>query len=136
MQITISKEQGKVPVTVIKPHGDVDASNYRDIVVKAEELFGAGARDFLIDLSDVGYMSSAGMVALHSIALLARGEKPSDPEAGWSALKSFDRARERGIVEHVKLLGPQQYVAETLDKAGFTQFFEVFTDLKKAVASY
>ena len=136
MEITISKEQGKVPVTVIRPHGDVDASNYREIVVKAEELFGAGDRDFLVDLSDVPYMSSAGMVALHSIALLARGEKPSDPEAGWSALKAFDRARERGIVEHVKLFGPQKYVAETLDKAGFTQFFEIFTDLKKAVASF
>jgi anti-anti-sigma regulatory factor len=136
MEITISKEQGRVPVTVIRPHGDVDASNYREIVVRAEELFAAGDRDFLIDLSDIPYMSSAGMVALHSIALLARGEKPSDPEAGWSALKAFDRARERGIVEHVKLVGPQQYVAETLDKAGFTQFFEIFTDMKKAVASF
>ena len=38
--------------------------------------------------------------------------------------------------KHVKLLSPQQYVAETFDKAGFTQFFEVFTDLKKAVASF
>jgi hypothetical protein len=27
-------------------------------------------------------------------------------------------------------------VAETFEKAGFTQFFEVFTDLKKAVASF
>jgi anti-anti-sigma regulatory factor len=121
---------------VLKLHGDIDASNYREIVVKAEDLFGEGARDFLIDLSDVPYMSSAGMVALHSISLLVRGEKPSDPEAGWPALKSFDRARDRGLVEHVKLLGPQKYVAETLEKAGFTQFFEIFTDLNKAVASF
>lgn len=136
MEITITKEQGRVPVTVIKPRGDVDASNYRDIVIRAEELFGAGARDFIIDLSEVPYMSSAGMVALHSISLLVRGEKPSDPEAGWSALKAFDRERERGIVQHIKLLNPQQYVAETLDKAGFTQFFEIFTDLKKCVESF
>ena len=136
MEITVSKEKGAVPVTVLKLHGDVDASNYRDIVVKAEDLFGAGARDFLIDLSDVPYMSSAGMVALHGISLLVRGEKPSDPEAGWSAIKSFDRARERGLVQHVKLLSPQKYVAETLEKAGFTQFFEIFTDLNKAVASF
>lgn len=136
MQITVSSQQGNVPVTVIQPHGDVDASNFTELVKKAEALHKEGARDFLIDLSDVAYMSSAGLVALHSISIMLRGEKPADPKSGWAALKSMDRSRERGMQKHVKLLSPQQYVAETFEKAGFTQFFEVFTDLKKAVASF
>jgi anti-anti-sigma regulatory factor len=37
---------------------------------------------------------------------------------------------------HLKLLNPQQHVADTFEKAGFTQFFQVFTDLKTAVASF
>jgi len=136
MEISVSTQQGKVPVTVVQPHGDVDASNYAELVNKVEALHKDGANDFLIDLSDVPYMSSAGLVALHSIAIMLRGEKPADPQSGWAALKSIDRSRERGMQKHAKLLNPQQFVADTFEKAGFTQFFEVFTDLKKAVAAF
>jgi anti-anti-sigma regulatory factor len=136
MEISVSTQLGKVPVTVVQPHGDVDASNYAELVNKVEALHKDGANDFLIDLSDVPYMSSAGLVALHSIAIMLRGEKPADPQSGWAALKSIDRSRERGMQKHAKLLNPQQFVADTFEKAGFTQFFEVFTDLKKAVAAF
>ncbi len=136
MEITVSTQQGKVPVTVVQPHGDVDASNYAELVNKVEALIKDGAKDFLIDLSQVPFMSSAGLVALHSIAVTLRGEKPADPKSGWAALKSMDRTRERGMQKHVKLLSPQEYVADTFEKAGFTQFFEVFMDLQKAVASF
>ena len=136
MEITVSTQQGKVPVTVVQPHGDVDASNYAELVKKVETLHKDGVQDFLIDLSDVSYMSSAGLVALHSIAIMLRGEKPADPQSGWAALKSIDRSRERGMQKHAKILNPQEYVADTFEKAGFTQFFEVFTDLKSAVASF
>ena len=136
MQITVSTQQGNVPVTVVQPHGEVDASNYAELVNKVDALIKEGAKDFLVDLSDVPFMSSAGLVALHSIAITLRGEKPADPQSGWSALKSMDRTRERGMQKHVKLLSPQQYVADTFENAGFTQFFEVFSDLKKAIASF
>jgi anti-anti-sigma regulatory factor len=136
MEITISNQKGRMPVTVIQPHGDVDASNYAELVKKTRELFDGGSKDFLIDLSNVPFMSSAGLVALHSIAMFLRGEQPTDPQSGWAALKSINRSRESGMQTHIKLLNPQELVNETLDKAGFTQFFEVFTDLKKAVDSF
>ena len=133
MEITISNQKGRMPVTVIQPHGDVDASNYAELVKKTRELFDGGSKDFLIDLSDVPFMSSAGLVALHSIAMFLRGEQPTDPQSGWAAVKSINRSRESGMQTYIKLLNPQELVNETLDKAGFTQFFEAFTDLKKAV---
>ncbi len=136
MEITVSQQKGKDLVTVIQPHGDVDASNYTELINKVKELFNGGTRDFIIDLSDVPFMSSAGLVALHSIVILLRGEKPVDPQSGWAALKAMDRSRDLGMQPHVKLLSPQQYVAETFDKAGFTQFFEIFKDLNAAVASF
>ncbi len=136
MELTVTQKAGRVPVSVVQPHGDVDASNYTELIRKVEELVKGDAKDFLIDLSDVPFMSSAGLVALHSIAVLLRGEKPVDPQSGWASLKSIDRTRERGMQTHVKLLNPQQYVAETLDKAGFTQFFEIFADQKKALESF
>lgn len=136
MEITVSKQQGNIPVTVVQPHGDVDASNYTELISKVEELHKDEINDFIIDLSDVPFMSSAGLVALHSIAIMMRGERPMDPQSGWGALKAMDRDRDRGMQKHVKLLSPQQYVAETFDKAGFTQFFEIYSDLQKAVASF
>jgi anti-anti-sigma regulatory factor len=136
MEITVSAKQGSVPVTIIQPHGDVDASNYAQLVSKVESLQKEGAKDFILDLSDVPFMSSAGLVAVHSIAIMLRGEKPTDPQSGWAALKSIDRSREAGMQKHFKLLNPQQYVSETFEKAGFTQFFELYMDLEKAVASF
>ena len=136
MEITVSTQQGTVPITVVQPHGDVDASNYAQLVSKVESLQKDGAKDFILDLSDVPFMSSAGLVALHTIALMLRGETAPDPQSGWVALKSIDRSRDAGMQRHVKLLQPQPYVAETFDKAGFTQFFEIYADVKQAAAAF
>ena len=136
MEITVSQEQGRVAVTVVHVRGDVDASNYTELVKKVEELRKGGAKDFLIDLSRVPFMSSAGLVALHSIAMTLRGERPLDPRSGWGKLKAMDRTLDGGMQAHVKLLNLQLHVAEIFDKAGFTQFFEIFDDLGKAVASF
>lgn len=136
MDITVSTQQGSVPVTIVQPHGDLDASNYRELVDKVEDLIKGGAKDFLIDLSDVPFMSSAGLVALHSVAITLRGEKPVDPQTGWATLKSMEGSRIAGLQKHIKLLSPQKYVADTFDKAGFSQFLETFTDVATAVASF
>jgi anti-anti-sigma factor len=136
MEITVSKEQGKVLVTVVQLHGDLDASNYEDLIHRVQELMKEGAKDFVIDLGDVPFMSSAGLVSLHTLAIMLRGEKQADPESGWAAIKSIDRSRASGIQKHIKLLSPQEGVAETFDKAGFTQFFEIFSDLQAAFASF
>src|SRR5574340_922166 len=136
MEITVTSHQGRVPVSGVQPHGDLDASNYTELVKSIEGLIRTGAQDFVIDLSAVPFMSSAGLAGLHTIAMLLRGEKLADSESGWAVLKSMDRSRASGMQKHVKLLSPQAGVAETFDNAGFTQFFEIFTDLKKAVASF
>lgn len=136
MQITVSQHQGRVPVMVIQPHGDVDASNYTELINQVRKLYEEGAPDFLIDLGEVPFMSSAGLVALHSLAMFLRGEPLAGSQPAPGGLKSLDRTRAGGIQQHIKLLGPQPFVAETLDKAGFTQSFEVHSDLQKAVASF
>jgi anti-anti-sigma factor len=136
MEIIVTNHQGKIPVAVVQPHGDIDASNYTELVKCIEGLIQGGAQDFVIDLGDVPFMSSAGLAGLHTVAMLLRGEKLADSDSGWAVLKSMDRSRSSGMQKHVKLLSPQAGVAETFDKAGFTQFFEIFTDLQKAVASF
>ena len=53
MNISVSQAQGSVPVTVIKLDGQLDGQNYQELIAKARELYDAGGRDFLLDLSDL-----------------------------------------------------------------------------------
>lgn len=136
MTITIDQGQGKVPVTILRIQGDLDASNYQDVIDSASQAYEAGARDILVDMSDINFMSSSGLVALHSIALLMRGREIPDPEYGWEAFRTLDRDRESGVQEHVKLLKPQPQVDRSLEITGLKKFFEVYTDLDTALASF
>ena len=136
MNITVSLAQGRVPVTILHVHGDLDASSYTDLIAKGQAVYNAGARDILLDLGDLSYISSSGLVALHRIALIARGEKPLDPESGWAAFHAIDRDRDTGLQQHVKLLNLQPRVDTVLQTVGFKQFFEVHTDLATAIASF
>jgi len=116
--------------------GQLDGQNYQDLITKAQELNKAGAQDFLLDLSDLTYISSAGLVALHSVALLLKGEELPDTEHGWSAYRSIGRTSAAGLQAHVKLLNPRDEVKGVLEMVGFTNVFEIFTDLDEAVKSF
>jgi anti-anti-sigma regulatory factor len=136
MNMIASSEQARVPVTVLQIEGQLDGQNYQDLIAKVKELYEAGNRDLLLELSALTYISSAGLVALHSSALMLRGETPPDPEHGWAAVRSADRSRASGLQEHIKLLNPRPEVSSVLEMVGFTAFFEIFTDRAKALSSF
>ena len=136
MEITISQEQGRVAVSVIRVAGQLDGQTYLNLISKANEVIGTGVKNILLDFSDLTYISSAGLVALHTIALLTRGETLPDPEHGWSTLKSMDRTRDGGMQKYLKLFNPRPEVTKVLEMVGFSEFFEVFTDKQKAVDSF
>ncbi len=136
MEFMVGLEEGRVPVTVLHLTGRVDASNYENVFSKACDLYNAGARNLLVDLAEVTFISSAGIVALHRIALLFRGEKVDEEETGWNAIHDLDRDQSGGAQQHVKLLNPRPDVDYTLDLAGFKRYFDIFTDLPQAVASF
>lgn len=136
MDISVSQMQGNVPITVVKLDGQLDGQNYQELIAKARELYNAGARDFLLDLSDLTYISSAGLVAFHSIALLVKGEELPDTEHGWSAYRSMGRTSSAGPQPHIKLLNPRQEIRNVLEMVGFINVFQIFTDLDEAVKSF
>jgi len=136
MNVTTSTAMGRVQVTVIRIDGQLDGQSYLELIDTAKALFKEGARDFLVDLTDMTYISSAGLVALHSIALLTRGEQLPDTEAGWSAFRSVGKASSSGMQEHIKLFNPREEVKSVLEMVGFNRVFSVFTDLDEAVKSF
>jgi len=135
MEIKVAQEKGKVPVSVVHVKGDLDASSYLELVNTAQKLYNAGVRSLLLDLTDLAFISSAGLASLHIVTKMFRGET-ADLEDGWGTYKEIDRERESGLQKNVKLLNPSPEVDKVLDVVGFKQFFEVFSDLDEAVQSF
>lgn len=136
MDITVKQVQGRVPVTILQTQGDLDASSFQNLITKGREVYTAGARDILLDMSGTPFMGSSGLAALHSLALLVRGEELPDLESGWSVFHNIDRDRDSGLQKHFKILSPQPQVERVLEMSGLTQFFEIHTDLDTAIASF
>ena len=135
MEIKVSQEKGKVPVSVVHIKGDLDASSYLELVNTAQNLYNTGVRSLLLNLSGLAFISSAGLASLHIVTKMFRGEE-TNSEDGWSTFKDIDRERENGLQKNVKLLNPSSDVDKVLDTVGFKQFFEVYTSLNEAVQSF
>ena len=136
MNIGVSQAQGRVPVAILSIQGNLDASNYQELIAKAKEVYHEGIGNILIDLTGTAFISSSGLVALHSIASLLRREQSPDPEYGWSAIHAVGRGLGPGTQQRLKLLNPQPKVDRTLTIAGLKELFEIHTDLTTAVASF
>jgi len=133
-----SKIQNGIPVTVIKLVGDLDGSNFKQVIAKVESACATGTRDLLLDLGEVNFMSSSGLVALHNIALLMRKEQLPDLSEGWSTINAIDDYVNSagGLEKHFRLLNPQPRVAKTLQQVGFDHVFEIFTNREVALAAF
>jgi anti-anti-sigma regulatory factor len=135
MQITTYETQGRVPVTVLQPHGDVDAHTYQELIATAQKAWNGGARYMVLDLGDVHYLSSSGLVAIHTIARLLGGQELPDLEAGWSTIHAIEHEVHEAHPQ-LKLLSPQPPVDKVLTMTGFRQMFDIHADLGGAVAAF
>lgn len=136
MNITLSQQQGRKPVTVIHLDGKLDSNSFQRLIDEAKKAYDGGARDIVLDMTKLTYISSAGIVSLHSVAKLFRGEELPDLEKGWGAIRAAEKERESGFQQHVKMCGVPPEVRSVLDVVGFSNFFEMFDNLQQAVASF
>lgn len=135
LSITVEQESARVPVTVMKLDGELDAATYQDVINRAAEAIEQGASHILLDLATLTYMGSSGLFALRSIAMLLHGEQPPDPEGGWGAIHESER-RDSEKVSELKLLNPPAQVDRVLDRTGMKRFFETFDDRRAALESF
>jgi anti-anti-sigma regulatory factor len=135
MEITVSQHEGATPVAVIGLQG---AMNGKKLVAEAQKLYDAGTRNILLDMSELTFISSAGLSALHQVALTYRGEGQTNFKEDREAVQAMRKERYTGFYfqEHVKLLNPSEAIKDVLDIAGFKAFFEIFTDFDEAMASF
>jgi anti-anti-sigma factor len=134
MDIQVSTENGRVPVTVMHVDGNIDANSYEIFQAKAEELINAGARHILIDLSHSPFVSSAGLRALHHIF--------NDLRARDSHNRLSEQEVRRGISAgtykspNLKLLNLSKDTKTAFELSGFDMFIETFDDRQAAIASF
>ncbi len=127
MEFKITQEKGRVPVTVIHVNGDLRSDE--ELTQKAKEAYAAGARDILLDLTDVRFMSSAGLRALHAIFTMLREDKSEEEINKEIAAGTYKSP-------HFKLLNPNKNVKEVLSVTGYDMFLDVHTNKKEAIASF
>ena len=136
MNITITKNETHPPVTILHLEGKLDGASYESLIEQARQVYADGARDLILEMSQLTFASSAGLAAMHQVVLLFRGEKHPGQDEGWAAYRAIDRDRGSGAQVHVKLLSPTPQVLDVLEMTGFSSFFEIFTDLPPALASF
>jgi anti-anti-sigma factor len=132
MEILTEHINGRVPVTIFHVDGEITAASSGRLQQQAEAAYAGGMRNLLLDLTQVPFMDSGGLRAIHHIYMLLRSD----------ATASGDRAVHKGIAagtykaQHLKLLNPNRNVMEALKLAGFDMFLEIHSSPQNAVASF
>jgi len=134
MEFKVTTENGKVPVTVLHADGNIDSATYGEFQAKVDELINNGARHILIDLSQVPFISSAGLRVLNSLFKQLADLHPD--------MNLSDDDMKKGIAAgsykspYLKILNLSEEAKAAFTMSGFDMFIETFTDLKTAVASF
>jgi len=116
--------------------GELDASNFESLIEEVRGLYAGGVRRLILDLEGLSYMASSGLVALHAITRILRGEEPPDQEAGWAAFHALGHDVSAGGREaNVRLVAPQPSVARILERTGLKDYFAIHPDRAAAIAA-
>lgn len=134
MEIKVSTENGRVPITVMHVDGNIDSSTYQAFQAKAEELINGGAHHILVDLSHSPYVSSAGFRALHQIFNKLRSLHPESNLSEEEVRRGISAGTYKS--PHVKLLNLSKETKTTFEMSGFDMFIETYQDRKTAIASF
>lgn len=135
MEINVSIHKVEKPIAIMCITGEVNASNYLDVIVKARDLYREDlAQNLILDLSGVTKISTTGLAALHQISLIYGGSEHSIEQDGTELRPEVIHSS--SARRHVKLLNPQSEVDQALEESGFKLYFKVFGDLESAINSF
>jgi anti-anti-sigma factor len=132
MEIKVSTQTGRVPVTILHVDGNIDSTTYEAFLAKAEELMKAGARHLLLDLQHVPLVSSAGLRAFNNIFSRLRELAPDVSDAEMRDGINAGTYKS----PHLKLANPSKATRLALDTSGFSLFLEILDSVDSAVAAF
>jgi anti-anti-sigma factor len=136
MALTIDVEGvgGSPSVSVVSLDGELDASNYEQVIDVVRTAYEQGARGLVLDLGGLSFMASSGLFALHSAVRIMRGETPPDPEGGWGALHEVAHDHDTEAA-NVRIAGAQDPIARVLERTGMNRLFGIDASRAEAIAA-
>jgi anti-anti-sigma factor len=134
MEIKVSTENGRVPVTVMHVDGNIDSSTYEQFQSAAKKLIDEGARYLLVDLSHAPFVSSAGLRALHTIFNELRARNPESSLSDEQVRKGISAGTYKS--PHLKLLNLSPETRTAFETSGFDMYIDTFRDRNAALASF
>ncbi len=134
MEIKVSTENGRVPVTIMHIDGDLDSATYNVFQSKASELIRNGARHILVDLSHAPYVSSAGLRAIHQIFKELNAIHPDATLNEEEMKKGISAGTYKS--PYLKLLNLSAQSKTVFTATGFDMYLEYYDDRQKAIASF
>ena len=134
MEIKVSTENGRVPVTVMHIDGNIDSATYEIFKAKTDELIKNGTRHILVDLSHAPFVSSAGLRALHGVFNQLRSLNPDANLSEEDVKKGISAGTYKS--PHLKLLNLSRETRTAFELSGFDMYIETFSDRKTAIASF
>jgi anti-anti-sigma regulatory factor len=132
LKITITNIQARVPVTVLRLQGNIDAGSAGYFDQTLMKTVDSGAKDILLDFSDVQFMSSVG------IRTLSAGYDWLHPFQSVEEKKAISQAVRQGTYKapHLKLLNVSERVAMVLEMSGLSAYFESFDNETQALEAF
>jgi len=134
MEIKVSTENGRVPVTVLHVDGNIDSSTYETFLSTTRNLISEGARYILVDLAHAPFVSSAGLRAFHTIFNELRSINPEANLSNEEIKKGISAGTYKS--PHLKLLNLSPESKTAFETSGFDMYIDTFTDRKAALASF
>ena len=134
MEITVSKKNGRVPVTIMHIDGNIDTATSNVFQAKAEELIKDGARYILVDLARCPFVSSASLRALH---VVFKELNAIHPDATLKESEITKGVRDGTYKSpYLKLANVSNETKTVFKISGFDMFLETYDDIDKAVAAF
>ena len=134
MEIKVSTENGRVPITVLHVDGNIDSSTYETFLSSTRKLINEGARYILVDLAHAPFVSSAGLRAFHTIFNELRSINPEANLSNEEIKKGISAGTYKS--PHLKLLNLSPESKTAFETSGFDMYIDTFTDRKAAIASF
>ena len=134
MDIEISTETARFPITILHVNGDIDSFTYETLLSQARQVIAGGARYLIIDLANAPYVSSAGLRTIYTIFLDLRAVHPEENLSE----EELEKAVMAGTYKspYLKLLHLSDRIQGVFQMGGFDRYIETYNDLKTAIDSF